>query len=153
MKYRTEIIIDLPREEFLAKLDEPENMKHWQRGLKGYKYLSGKPGQDGAKMELHYQIGKRELVLIETVLKRDLPDAFHLSYDTKGTHNIQRNYFEDLDGKQTRWISDSEFEFSGIFMKLMALLMPGAFKKQSRRYAEDFKAFAEKGVSVATADS
>jgi hypothetical protein len=34
-------------------------------------------------------------------------------------------------------------------MKLMAFIMPGEFKKQSQKYADDFKAFAEQGVSVA----
>jgi len=33
-------------------------------------------------------------------------------------------------------------------MKLMAFLIPGSFKKQSRKYADDFKNFAEKGISV-----
>jgi len=30
----------------------------------------------------------------------------------------------------------------------MAFLMPGAFKKQSKKYMDDFKAFAEHGTSV-----
>jgi hypothetical protein len=33
-------------------------------------------------------------------------------------------------------------------MKLIGFLMPGAFKKQSMKYAQDFKNFAEKGFSV-----
>jgi carbon monoxide dehydrogenase subunit G len=149
MNYRTEIKINLPREQVLKKLDNPENMKHWQSGLIAYHQLSGKPGMEGAKMELHYKMGKREMVLVETIIKRNLPEEFHATYDAKGVHNIQKNYFEEIDGETTLWISDSEFEFSGLAMKLMAFLMPGAFKKQSRKYAEDFKAFAENGISVA----
>jgi len=34
-------------------------------------------------------------------------------------------------------------------MKLMGFIMPGAFKKQSAKSLSDFKAFAEKGISVA----
>lgn len=149
MKYSTEITIALPRDEFIKKLDNPEHMKHWQRGLSSYTQLSGKPGQEGSRMELHYTIGKREMVLIETILKRNLPYEFHATYDAKGVHNIQKNYFKVLDGQGTLWIAESQFEFSSLFMKLMAFFMPGAFKKQSRQYAEDFKAFAEKGTSVA----
>ena len=59
----------------------------------------------------------------------------------------QKNYFKEEEGK-TRWISESEFQFSSLGMKLMAFLMPGAFKKQSMKYAVDFKNFAEKGISV-----
>ncbi|MEM9143822.1 MAG: SRPBCC family protein [Bacteroidota bacterium] len=149
MKYTTEIIVDLPLEEFIKKLDDPENMKHWQRGLQGYSQLSGSPGKAGAQMELRYKMGKRDMVLVETVLKNDFPHEFHATYDTKGVHNVQKNYFTDLEGTRTRWKSESDFQFSSFMMKAMGFLMPGAFKKQSRIYAEDFKAFAEKGSSVA----
>ena len=46
-------------------------------------------------------------------------------------------------------MSKCEFQPSGFMMKTMALLMPGAFKKQSKKYMIDFKNFVEKGTSVA----
>ncbi|UJH67991.1 SRPBCC family protein [Allomuricauda sp. SCSIO 65647] len=147
MKYTTEILIDLPRDEFLKKLDNAENMKHWQRGFMGYEQLSQNPGEEGARMNLKYKMGKKTIEMVETIIKRNLPEEFHLTYDTKGVHNIQKNYFKEEDGK-TRWISESEFQFSSLGMRLMGLLMPGAFKKQSMKYAIDFKNFAEKGISV-----
>lgn len=148
MKYTSEIEINLPRDEMLALLDEPQNMKHWQRGLQSYRQLSGEAGKEGAQMELEYQMGKRHMLLVETVLKRNLPDEFHMTYDAKGVHNIQKNYFEVLDEKRCKWISETEFQFSSFPMKLMGWLMPGAFKKQSMAYLRDFKNFAETGASV-----
>ncbi|MFH6601894.1 SRPBCC family protein [Maribacter algicola] len=148
MRYTTEIEIDIPRNEFVKILDIPENMKHWQRGLTGYTILSGTAGHEGSKMELRYKFGKRDMVLIETILKRNMPYEFHVTYDTKGVHNIQKNYFKDIDGRSTIWISESEFRFSSFFMKAIGFLMPGSFKNQSRIYAQDFKAYAEKGTSV-----
>lgn len=148
MKYSTEIIINLPRAEIIKKLDNPENMKHWQRGLVNYELLSGTIGQEGARMSLNYKLGKREMSLIETIIKRNFPEEFHTTYDTKGVHNIQKNYFKEVDENTTKWISESEFLFSGFMMKIMGFLMPSALKKQSRKYAEDFKAFAENGISV-----
>lgn len=148
MKYTTEITVELSRDEFLKKLDNPENMKYWQKGLIFYKILSKNPEEEGAKMELHYKMGSREMVLIETIIKRNLPYEMHMTYDTKGVHNIQKNYFKETDMKTTKWISESEFQFSGFMMKMMGFLMPGAFKKQSRQYLQDFKAFAEDGISV-----
>ncbi|MGB5818085.1 MAG: SRPBCC family protein [Saonia sp.] len=148
MKYTTQITIHLSRDEFVKKLDNPENMKHWQQGLVSYEHLSGTPGHDGAKMKLHYKMGKREMVLTETILKRNFPEEFHATYDTKGVHNIQLNYFKEVGEHTTQWISESEFQFSSFMMKVMAFLMPGAFKKQSLKYAKDFKAFAEEGISV-----
>jgi len=153
MKYTTEIIIDLPRDEFIDKFDNAENMKQWQKGLKSYNYLSGPPGKEGSKMELHYQMGKRNLVLIETIIKRNLPYEFHATYDAKGVHNIQKNYFKEPEAGKTLWVSESEFQFSGIFMKFMGLMMPGAFKKQSTQYLNDFKSFAETGKTVISAES
>lgn len=147
MKYTTEIVVDLPRDEFLKKFDNTENMKHWQRGLVSYEMLSGKPGEEGARMNLKYKMGKREIEMVETIIKRNFPEEFHATYDAKGVHNIQKNYFMEEDGK-TRWISETEFQFSSFGMKFMAFLMPGAFKKQSMKYAQDFKNFAENGVSV-----
>jgi len=45
MKYTSEIIIDRSREEVIRKLDNPENMKHWQRGLISYNLLEGTSGK------------------------------------------------------------------------------------------------------------
>lgn len=147
MKYATEIVVDVPREEFIKKMDDPDNMKHWQQGLIGYEQLSANPGQEGSRMSLSYEMGKRKMDLVETIIKKNLPEEMHMTYDTKGVHNIQKNYFREEDGS-TRWISETEFQFSGLGMKLMGLLMPGAFKKQSLKYMQDFKAFAENGTSV-----
>ncbi len=147
MKYTTEITILLPREEFIKKMDDANNMKHWMRGLLDHKMLSDEPGQEGARMSMIFKRGKGEMEMIETIITRNFPDEFHATYDAKGVHNIQKNYFKEVDGG-TKWISDTEFIFEGIGMKLLAFLMPGAFKKQSMKFAQDFKNFAENGVSV-----
>ncbi|WP_222983661.1 SRPBCC family protein [Flagellimonas meishanensis] len=147
MQYTAEILVDLPRDEFIKKLDNPDNMKHWQRGLLKYEHISGNPGQEGAQMSLSYTMGNRNIDMVETIIKRNLPDELFSSYDTKGVQNIQKNYFEEVDGK-TLWKSDNIFQFSGFMMKLIGVLMPGAFKKQTMKYLEDFKAFAENGTSV-----
>ena len=149
MKYTLEIIIDLPRAEVIEKMDSFENLKHWQKGFVGYEHLSGTPGEDGAKSKLDYKTGKREVSLTETIIKSNFPDAFHATYEAKGVLNIQENYFTQIDDNTTKWATQSEFKFSGFAMKVMAFLMPGAFKKQSYKYMVDFKNFAEKGISVA----
>ena len=50
--------------------------------------------------------------------------------------------------KTTLWVSESEYRFSGVLMRLVGLLMPGAFRKQSLQHMQDFKAFAEQGTDV-----
>ncbi len=148
MKYTTEITIDLPRDEFIKKLNNPENMKHWMRGLQSYDHISGELGQEGARMNMKFKMGKRELEMVETIIKQNFPEEFHATYDSKGVHNIQKNSFHEVAENQPKWVSESEFQFASLGMKLMAWLIPGIFKKQSKKYADDFKNFAEKGISV-----
>jgi hypothetical protein len=148
MKYSSQLIIELPKEQTILKFDNAENLKHWQKGLTQYKQLSGEPGSKGAKMQLDYKMSKRELTMIETIIKNDLPDSLITSYDTKGVYNIQKNSFETTPDGHTKWISESEFKFTNVMMKIMGFLMPGVFKKQSLKYMKDFKAFAEDNKSV-----
>lgn len=150
MTYSTEVVIDLPREKVVRLLVDPGNLKHWQRGLQSWRYLAGEAGKEGSQMELQYQLGKRHLVMVETLIKKNLPEEYFLTYESKAVHNIQKNYFEALDGSSCRWISKSEFQFSDLLMKLMGFLRPGMFKKQTLTYMQDFKLFAEGGRSAAS---
>ncbi|HZW63715.1 MAG TPA: SRPBCC family protein [Flavobacteriaceae bacterium] len=148
MKYTIEMVIELPVAEVIAKFDSVENMKHWQRGLQTVEHISGTPGEVGAKMKMVYQMGKRKMELIETITHKNLPFEFHSTYDTKGMHNVQENYFSETPEGFTLWTSKSEFLPTTFTFRLMTLLMPSAFKKQSKLYLTDFKNFAEKGISV-----
>ena len=148
MKYTNEIIINLPLEECIKKLDSSENMKYWQRGLVNYEHISGDPGQIGSKMRLNYKFGKREMELIETITLNKLPSELHMTYDTKGMHNVQKNSFAKTDEGFTKWTSENEFLPTSFMLRMMTLLMPSAFKKQSLQYLKDFKNFAENDVSV-----
>lgn len=151
MKYTVDVIIEVPREDVIKKMDNVDNMKHWQNGLVSAEHISGTPGEIGAKMKLSYTFGKRNMALIETITKNNFPEEFHATYKAKGMHSIQENFFENTPEGYTKWISRCEFEPSGFMMRMMLFLMPGAFKKQSKKYMIDFKNFAEKGISVADA--
>ena len=151
MNYTNEITINLPIEEVIKKFDSAENMKHWQAGFISLEPITEKQGEIGSKAKLKYKMDKREMELIETITHKNLPKEFHVTYETKGIFNAQENYFEEVDTNTTKWISKTEFKFSGFMMKLMGLLMPNAFKKQSYKYMIDFKNFVEKGISVADA--
>ncbi len=144
MKYQLDIEIDKPMAEVLELFDSFENMKHWQPDLVSYEHLSGEPGQVGAKTRLLYKMGKRECELIETVTEKDLPRSFAGTYEAKGMVNSMQNRFEETSADSTRWISDVEFEFTSIPMKIMGFFMKKNFPKQSYQYMEQFKAFAER---------
>ncbi len=152
MKYTNEITINKPRAELVKKLEDPQNLKFWQRDFRRYRLISGTPGREGARMELYYKIGKRKIVMIETIMKRNPPYEYHTIYEARGLQNIQKNYFKDVDEHTTKWIAENEFQFTGFMFKLMGFLMPGALKGRSLRYLKDFKAFVEEGISVGNSD-
>ena len=142
MEYQSEIIVNLPIDRVIELFDNSENMSKWQPELIDFQHLDGTPGQVGAKSKLEYKMGKREIEMIETITKNNLPHEFNATYEAKGVFNEIANEFISIDDTTTKWISYNKFEFSG-FMKLMGIIMPGAFKKQSLKYMQQFKEFAE----------
>lgn len=142
MKYTVDILIDLPRAKVIALFDNPDNMQKWQPDLISFEHLSGEPGQVGAKSKLHYKMGKREVEMIETITKNDLPNELSGTYETKGVFNIISNTFHEVNENQTKWVSENEFQFSG-FMKLIGIFMKSAFPKQTLKFMNQFKEFAE----------
>jgi len=147
MKYQQEIIIKRSRNEVVNKFSDPDNMEHWQRGFVFMKPINGELGAEGSQNLLKYDMGKRVVEMTETILKNDLPQEFSATYEAKGVYNFQVNKFEETSENHTLWITFNEFKFNG-FMKFIGWFMPGAFKKQSYKFMQDFKAFVEDGKSV-----
>lgn len=143
MKYTVETDINVPIDRVIELFDNEENLKKWMMGLESTEHLSGEKGQVGAKTKMIFNWGKRKSEMIETITSKDLPDDLSGTYEMNGTLNIQKNSFQKLNEHSTRWVSHAEFQFSGLGMKIMAALMPGLFKKQSRKFADSFKEFAE----------
>lgn len=142
MKYSVSITIDKPVDEVIALFDNVDNMKKWMEGLESIEHISGTPGEVGAKSRMEFKMGKREIEMIETITAKNLPEEFTTTYEAKGVFNIVKNSFEPLPDNKTKYSTEQEFQFKG-FMKLIGLLMPGAFKKQSMKYLKDFKTFVE----------
>jgi len=142
MKYSTEIIINLPREKVLELFDSTDNLYKWQPTLKSFEHLSGAPGMEGAKSRLIYIERGKELEMTETITKRNLPEEFSGLYETKGVKNTLINDFHEEGPNSTRWVTVSEFKFSG-FMKFIAIFMRRAFPKQTLKTMNQFKEFAE----------
>lgn len=142
MEYTTKIEINLPVSKVVELFDNPENMSKWQPELINFEHQIGEPGKSGAKSLLNYKMGKRKVEMIETITLNNLPDEFSATYEAKGVFNEISNRFSNIDENKTKWISHNTFKFSG-FMIIMGALMPGVFKKQSMKYMEQFKEFAE----------
>ncbi|MDZ4757559.1 MAG: SRPBCC family protein [Bacteroidota bacterium] len=142
MKYTTEIEINIPVNKVVELFDNPDHLSKWMEGLQSFQHLSGTAGQPGAKSKLVFKLGKRDIEMIETIVVRNLPQEFSGTYEANGVYNVVTNRFIPVGENKTIYITEQEFRFKG-FMKLIAVLMPGAFKKQSMKYCSDFKKFAE----------
>ena len=149
MNYKTEIIINKSRAEIISVFEDSSQLIHWQRGLKRSRVISGKSGEVGSKRKLYIKMEGQSIKMTETILKKKLPEEWHGKYSSSGMESVQRNYFEKLSDTQTKWISYSEFKFSG-FMKLVSQILPDLFKKRSILVQEDFKAYIEQGKTVKT---
>lgn len=145
MKFSCSVEIKLPKNKVAELFNNPDNLKEWQDGFLGLEHLSGTPGENGAKSKMIYKIGKRDMVLEETILENNLPDEFTGRYETKEMVNTMKNQFTAISDKKTRWDAELEYtEFQGFMPILMAKLMPGMFKKQTQKWLNQFKSFAEK---------
>lgn len=142
MRYQKEIEINLPRERVIELFDSFDNLYKWMEGFKQHKHLSGTEGEVGAITEMHFDMGKRQMVMQEEIIETNFPKSITTMYRMDGLENLIVTTFVDK-GPTTIWGMDVQFEFSGFGMKLMSKLMPGMFKKQTMKNMQAFKAFAE----------
>jgi uncharacterized membrane protein len=140
MKFTCTIDINCDRKKVAEIFSNPDNLKHFQEGFKSFEYLEGIPGQKGATKRLVYE----KLELIETILVNNLPDEFMALYEHKHMTNTMRVEFIDLGDHKTRYNSEIHYtKFNGVFIKIIAKLFPGMFKKQVLKWMHLFKDYVE----------
>jgi hypothetical protein len=148
MQYTETIRIGLQRDRVAALFGDPANLPRWQKGLLSFTHAEGPPGHPGATSHIVYQMGRRRIEMTETILVSDLPEHFAATYETRGVWNRVDNRFRALPDGTTEWELESDFRCTGVLW-LMALLMPGMFRKQTAGMMADFKRFAENADAAA----
>ena len=158
MKYTVSIEIALPREEVALLLADPAHLPQWLRGLVRHEPLSGVHGHVGTRSRVVMQMGAQTFEGTETITRRDPTDLraipqgsvvyFERELVGAGMWSVTRDRLTEASPDTTLWVSENEYRFSGVLMRLVGLLMPGAFRKQSLQHMQDFKAFAEQGKDV-----
>ncbi|MDX8050589.1 SRPBCC family protein [Lentzea sp. BCCO 10_0798] len=162
MKYTVSMEIALPRERVAQLLADPEQMPKWLRGLVLHEPLSGVHGHVGTKSRVVMRTGQQEFEGTETITRREPVDLHGIPKESvvlfereiagKGMWSVARERLTEAGPETTLWVSENEYRFSGLMMRLVGLLMPGAFRKQSLQHMQDFKAFAEHGKDVREAN-
>ena len=158
MKYTVSLEIALPREKVVPLLADPAHLPKWLRGLVLHEPLSGAHGQVGTKSRVVLRTGQQEMECTETITRREPVDLHGIPRESvvhfereivgKGMWSAARERLTETGPETTLWVSENEYRFSGLLMRLVGLLMPGAFRKQSLQHMQDFKAFAEHGKDV-----
>jgi Polyketide cyclase / dehydrase and lipid transport len=158
MKYTVSIEIALPLDRVAQLLADPTQIPKWLRGVVLHEPLSGTHGQVGTTSRVVMQMGQQKFEGTETITRREptnlheIPRGSIVHFDreivAKGMWNAARERLTEAGPETTLWVSENEYRFSGLPMRLVGLFMRGAFRKQSQQHMQDFKAFAEDGTDV-----
>jgi hypothetical protein len=158
MKYTVSIEIARPREEVAQLLADPAHLAKWLRGVVLHEPLRGVHGHVGTTSRVVMEMGQQKFEATETITRREPADLgsipkgsvvyFEREIVSEGMWNAARERLTEAGPNTTLWVSENEYRFSGLLMRLVGLLMPGTFRKQSLQHMQDFKAFAEHGKDV-----
>lgn len=143
MKYKLELTIEKSRAEVWKAFDNTENMKQWQPSLKKFAHVSGTPGQPGAVSTLTYEENDREFTLTERITLREEPNRFDGIYENKFSESVIKNTFIEQAANETLWVSETNFKFKTLLMKIMGPLMKRNFVRRTFRDMERFKELAQ----------
>ena len=148
MTFSCSVDINAPIGTVVSLFDNIGNMKKWQDGFKSHEHISGIPGTAGAKSKLVYDTGKHVIELTETIQNKQLPKEMTALYEHTHMVNTLTTSFTELPGGKTRYTTTIDYtKFIGFMPKLMSILMPGVFKKQAQKWADQFKVFVEQAVN------
>ena len=158
MKYTVSVEIALPRERVVQLLADSAQLPKWLRGLVLHEPVSGTHGQVGTISRVVMQMGEQKIEATETITRREPVDLheipkgsvvhFEREIVADGMWSAARERLTEAEPETTLWQSENEYRFSGLMMRLVGFLMPGAFRKQSQQHMQDFKAFVEQGQDV-----
>ncbi|SRR5258706_14210976 len=149
MKFTCTTEIDLPLQKTVSIFNNRANLGKWQQGLVLDEPISGTPGEAGSKSKLVFNTGKHVIELTETILVNNLPAEKTGLYEHIHMVNTMSNRFTPSGENKTKYDAEIEYtKFIGFIPKMMALLMPGIFKKQVQKTLDRFKVFAENEATV-----
>ncbi|MBU2662452.1 SRPBCC family protein [Actinoplanes bogorensis] len=152
MKYTVAIEIDLPRDRVVELLADPAHLPKWLRGMVLHEPLNGEHGQVGTRSRVVLESGGQKFEGTETITRHELvaPGTVHYEREivAPGMWNAARERLTEPTPGTTHWESENEYRFTSLPMRLVGLLMPVTFRKQSLQHMHDFKAFAEHGKDV-----
>jgi uncharacterized protein YndB with AHSA1/START domain len=144
MKYAIELIINKPRGEVWQTFNDPEKLKAWQTSLTAIELLNGMPGQPGAESKLMFEEKGREYSLLERIISCQPPESILQSYENQFSINTIHNSFLEQGQNQTLWITETEYIFKTLLMKIMGPVYKKNLVARTQRDMQRFKEMVEK---------
>jgi uncharacterized protein YndB with AHSA1/START domain len=148
MKYSIELMINRPRREVWQAFQDPEKAKLWRPSLTGVELLTGTTGEAGAKSKLTFTEGKREFSLVERITVCQEPERLDQMYENEFSVNTVQNSFLEQGQAQTPWITETEYLFKTLLMKIMGPVYKKNLVTRTQREMERFKEMVEKEYSL-----
>lgn len=145
MKYNIELVINKPRSQVWQAFNDPEKMKIWQPSLREVKLLNGAQGQPGAESRLTFHEKEREFSLVEKIMDCQPPASLTQIYENQFAINTVKNSFLEQGQDQTLWITETEYKFKTLVMRIMGSVYKKNFAGRTRRDMEHFKEMMESG--------
>ena len=143
MRYTLSNTINKPLSVVAEKFADKEGAKEWMEGLHTIEPVSGEQGKKGATCYFHFTHKGKEMKMLETIVEENLPNQIKFSYASNFGYNEVELLFEEISENVTKQTTNTYFDLKGA-MKIMGFFMKGLFKKQSMKFMDAFKAFAEK---------
>ena len=144
MNFKGSLDINKPVEEVTRYFIDPQYLGEYQEGFVKKELVSGEAQQNGAVSMMYYAHQGREMELQETITANNLPKSFEAFYHHKHMDNTMKCTFEPLSPNSTRYTYDVEYtRIDWIMPRLMAILFPGMYRKQGKKWMDNFKRFVE----------
>lgn len=144
MKFTCTTEINLPVNKVVDLYSNTDNLSKWQDGFVSKELISGNAGQPNAKSRILMTFRNKKMELIETIQSNNLPSQITALYEHEHMINTMTSRFQSINDNKTTFNIDIHYtSFIGFIPKLMSVIMPGVFKKQTQKMVDSFKTFAE----------
>ncbi len=143
MKFKLELPINKSRIEVWKFFTDPDNAKQWQTSLTNIETVQGMPGQPGAEVKWTYLENEREFSIVEKVLQCEEPSRFESLFENKFASNTVRNEFIEQSDNETLWITETNYQFKTLLMKIAGPLLKKNYVTRSQRDMERLKEIIE----------
>lgn len=144
MKFTCTVDINAPLEKVAAIYGDISQRTNWQKNTLSYEVLRGEPGEVGAKSLIRFDSPQGPQELYETITVSNLPHEQSGFYVHTHTENTMTNRFTALGPNQTRYETEVHYTaLIGIFVKIIAFLVPGKFKQQVQLQMQWLKEYVE----------